>query len=87
MDLREQFGAILGLIGPFFHLIAQTMRRRSTPRSRLTSSSNQTVKSPRRRRPFVVFRPVANVVLLLLRVLVLAALGILHARNIPRPPP
>ena len=30
-----QFGAILGLIGPFFHLIAQTMRRRSTPRSRL----------------------------------------------------
>ena len=37
--------------------------------------------------PFVVFRPVANVVLLLLRVLVLAALGILHARNIPRPPP
>ena len=31
--------------------------------------------------PFVVFRPVANVVLLLLRVLVLAALGILHART------
>ena len=31
--------------------------------------------------PFVVFRPVANVVLLLLRVLVLAALGILHGRT------
>ena len=31
--------------------------------------------------PFVVFRPIANVVLLLLRVLVLAALGILHART------
>ena len=31
--------------------------------------------------PLVVFRPVANVVLLLLRVLVLAALGILHART------
>ena len=30
-----QFGAILGLIVSFFHLIAQTMRRRSTPRSRL----------------------------------------------------
>ena len=29
----------------------------------------------------VVFRPVANVVLLLLRVLVLAALGILHGRT------
>ena len=33
--INVQFGAILGLIGPFFHLIAQTMRRRSTPRSRL----------------------------------------------------
>ena len=33
--LTCNFGAILGLIGPFFHLIAQTMRRRSTPRSRL----------------------------------------------------
>ena len=33
--LNGQFGAILGLIGPFFHLIAQTMRRRSTPRSSL----------------------------------------------------
>ena len=31
--------------------------------------------------PLVVFRPVANVVLLLLRVLVLAALGILHGRT------
>ena len=31
--------------------------------------------------PFVVFRPVANVVLLLLRVLVLAALGIFHGRT------
>ena len=25
--LSVQFGAILGLIGPFFHLIAQTMRK------------------------------------------------------------
>ena len=33
--ISVQFGAILGLIGTFFHLIAQTMRRRSTPRSRL----------------------------------------------------
>ena len=33
--LSVQFGAILGLIVSFFHLIAQTMRRRSTPRSRL----------------------------------------------------
>ena len=33
--LSVQFGAILGLIGTFFHLIAQTMRRRLTPRSRL----------------------------------------------------
>ena len=33
--INVQFGAILGLIGTFFHLIAQTMRRRSTPRSRL----------------------------------------------------
>ena len=33
--INVQFGAILGLIGTFFHLIAQTMRRRLTPRSRL----------------------------------------------------
>ena len=33
--INVQFGAILGLIVPFFHLIAQTMRRRSTSRSRL----------------------------------------------------
>ena len=33
--LSVQFGAILGLIGTFLHLIAQTMRRRSMPRSRL----------------------------------------------------
>ena len=33
--LSVQFGAILGLIVSFFHLIAQTMRRRLTPRSRL----------------------------------------------------
>ena len=33
--INVQFGAILGLIVSFFHLIAQTMRRRSTPRSRL----------------------------------------------------
>ena len=34
-SINVQFGAILGLIGSVFHLIAQTMRRRSTPRSRL----------------------------------------------------
>ena len=33
--LSVQFGAIFGLIGTFLRLIAQTMRRRSTPRSRL----------------------------------------------------
>ena len=33
--LSVQFGTILGLIVSFFRLIAQTMRRRSTPRSRL----------------------------------------------------
>ena len=33
--LSVQFGAILELIVSFFHLIAQTMRRRLTPRSRL----------------------------------------------------
>ena len=33
--LSVQFGAILGLIVSFLRLIVQTMRRRSTPRSRL----------------------------------------------------
>ena len=33
--LSVQFGGILGLIGPVFHLIAQTMRKSSTPRSSL----------------------------------------------------
>ena len=65
----------------------QAYRSSRPSSSRSASSSNQTVNSPRQRSPSVVFRPVANVVQLLLRVLVLAALGILHARDIPRPPP
>ena len=33
--INGQFGAISGLIGPFFQPIAQPMRRHSTPRSRV----------------------------------------------------
>ena len=74
----RQFEQTLGVVENIDQTSRQLREALEAGRTLLVKPDRQIASAAQ---PFVVFRPVANVVLLLLRVLVLAALGILHGRT------